>query len=155
MKPIDVTINDYQDMVALFHGESERGAAVLVGSYIENFLGIYLQSKMADQSLSEKIFGTNGPLSSFSQRIDFAPAFGLLSPIVCKELHLIRKIRNHFAHHPKEASFSTSPAREWVGSMIAAQNMPTSEGQNFKLEDEKLVYLVSAGMLVVTISNSQ
>jgi hypothetical protein len=40
MEPIDVTITDYQQMVDLFHAETDRGAAVLAGSYVENFFPI-------------------------------------------------------------------------------------------------------------------
>ena len=84
MEPVDVTITDYSQMVRLFHGESDRGAAVLAGSYVENFLGIYLRSRMTDKSLSDKIFSADGSLATFSQRIDFAQAFGFLPAGVCR-----------------------------------------------------------------------
>lgn len=140
-------------MVELFQGETDRGAAVLAGSYVENFLGLYLESLMVDQSLTEKVFGSNGSLSTFSQRIDFAQGFGFLNETLCAELQLIRKIRNHFAHHPKDASFMQSPVREWVGSLKSAQQVTFKDGGRFELGDPKLAYLMSAGMFVVLASN--
>ena len=152
MEPLDVTINDYEDMVELFRSESDRGAAVLAGSYVENFLGIYLKSRMADQSLSTKIFSPNGPLATFAQRIDFAQAFGFLSEVLCEELHLIRKIRNHFAHHPKSASFAASPAREWVASLRSSTEVSFPDERKFKVDEPKVAFLISAGMFVVLAS---
>ena len=79
MKPIDVTLADYQLMVTLFENESDRGAAVLAGSYIENHLGLYLRTKVIDSSVADRMFSSEGPLSTFGQRIDIAYAFGFLS----------------------------------------------------------------------------
>lgn len=153
MEPVDVTITDYHQMVELFHSETDRGAAVLAGSYMENFLGIYLRSRMHDSSLSDKMFSSTGPLATFAQRIDFSQAFGFLPPGVCTELHLIRKIRNHFAHHPKTASFALSPVRDWAASLRSAKEMQMPNGGTFKLDDSKVAYLISAGLIVVMIHN--
>ena len=57
MKPINVDITDYTQMVEMFHSETDRGAAVLAGSYIENYLGIFLKTKMTDDTLADNIFG--------------------------------------------------------------------------------------------------
>ena len=154
MKPIDVTPADYTQMVDLFNGETDRGAAVLAGSYVENFLGIFLRSCMVDASLSDKIFGSNGALSTFAQRIDFAQAFGFLPKPLCDDLHLIRKIRNHFAHHPKEAAFTASPVREWTALLHAATVVTTtSDGITFRLDDARTAYLVSVGMVMILANN--
>lgn len=153
MKPIDVTPADYSQMLDLFKGETDRGAAVLAGSYVENFLGIFLQACMVDASLSDRIFGSSGSLSTFSQRVDFAQAFGFLPKPLCADLHLIRKIRNHFAHHPKEASFKSSPVREWVASLHASKETVVGDGKTFKLDDERTAYLVSVGMVMILANN--
>lgn len=153
MKPIHVTPDDYNVMVDLFKGETDRGAAVLAGSYVENFLGIFLQSCMVDSSLSDKIFGTDGSLSTFSQRIDFSQAFGFLPKPLCADLHLIRKIRNHFAHHPKDASFNSSPVRDWIAALHASKEVAVGEGKTFKVDDERTAYLVSVGMVMILANN--
>jgi hypothetical protein len=43
MKPRQLKLEDYDLMVVLFHSESDRGAAVLAGYYVENVLGMYLR----------------------------------------------------------------------------------------------------------------
>jgi DNA-binding MltR family transcriptional regulator len=152
MKPVDATLEDYQSMVRLFSNESDRGAAVLAGSYVENHLGLYLRSKMADLSVAERIFSSDGSLSTFSQRIDFAQAFGFLSKAQCADLHLIKKIRNHFAHHPKDASFNDKPVSDWVENLIASRTkaiMPDGTKETLgALGDARLHYLISTGMFV-------
>jgi hypothetical protein len=153
MKPIDTTPSDYKEMVEMFKGETDRGAAVLAGSYVENFLGIYLTACMTDQTVTDRLFGANGALSTFANRIDFAQAFGFLPPALCADLHLIRKIRNHFAHHPKNASFSHSPVREWVSSLASTKEVNLGNGQMFKLDDPRTAYLVSAAMLMILANN--
>jgi len=149
MKPIDATLADYQSMVVLFQNESDRGAAVLAGSYVENHLGLHLRAKMIDSSVAERIFSSDGPLSTFFQRIYFAQAFGFLSKAQCSDLHLIKKVRNHFAHHPKDASFSDKPVSDWVENIIASKiQVAMPDGAAETVGDARLRYLISAGMFV-------
>ena len=149
MKPVDTTLADYQSMVTLFQNESDRGAAVLAGSYVENHLGLYLRTKMIAPSVAERIFSSDGSLSTFSQRIDFSQAFGFLSKAQCADLHLIKKIRNHFAHHPKEASFSDKPVSDWVENLIASKTkIKMPDGTTDSVGDARFCYLIFAGMFV-------
>lgn len=140
-------------MIESFDRESDRGAAVLAGSYAENSLGMFLESFIVDAEPKDRLFGANGSLSTFSQRIDFARAFGHLPNQVCVELHLIRKIRNHFAHHPKASSFSESPVREWSSSFVAAREIKFANGESFRLDDARIAYLVTIAMFMVLVHN--
>ena len=127
MKPKEIKYDQHNEMAEQFSSESDRGAAVLAGSYTENILGMYLQFKMKDKFLANELFNSNGPLSTFSQRIMIAQAYGFLSVDTCKSLNFIRKIRNHFAHHPFDSSFDESPVREWSDKLI--QLIPLREDQ--------------------------
>ena len=53
----------------------------------------------------KRLFRPEGPLGSFSARIDLAYALGLIGKKAARDLHLIRKIRNDFAHDPKTIMF--------------------------------------------------
>lgn len=153
MKPIDLTTTNYLEMQELLANESDRGAAVLAGSYVENFLGVYLKSKMIDKSLTDKIFSSGGSLSTFAQRINFSQAFGFLSKEQCADLHLIREIRNHFAHNPKDASFKENKVREWIQNLHSFKTeIPMNGGGVFKVDDGRSCYLISAGMFVAITS---
>jgi DNA-binding MltR family transcriptional regulator len=50
--------------------------------------------------------GGNAPFSSFSSKIDVAYRLGAISNRLCRDLHLVRKIRNDFAHNIEGCHFS-------------------------------------------------
>lgn len=152
MKPINTSLTDFQLMLTMFKNESDRGAAVLAGGYVENHLALFLKSKMKDPSIAERMFSSEGPLSTFSQRITLAQAFGFLSKEQCADLSLIKNIRNHFAHHPKEASFDEKPVSNWIPDLIATKTkISLPDGTKDIVGDARFCYLISAGMFVVLI----
>ena len=132
MKPHSLEISEYNLMVEQFRSESDRGAAVLAGSWVENVLGTYLEHNMVDQSKTHELFSSNGPLATFSQRISIGKAFGILSKNTADTLNYIREIRNHFAHHPLDASFDKSPVSEWVQHlmMLLEEQLNSYRGRN-------------------------
>jgi DNA-binding MltR family transcriptional regulator len=73
-----------------------------------------LRMKMGrlDNKLRKKLFTGYGPLSSFSARIDIAYALGLLSKDIAKEAHIIRGIRNVFAHATKQVNIDSPGIKE-------------------------------------------
>ncbi|MBK1681768.1 hypothetical protein CKO20_15455 [Rhodocyclus tenuis] len=101
-------------MVPSFNKESDRGAAILAGSFLEHYLGLFLKSKTVDEAVSEKLFSSMGPLSTFSQRIAIAYAFGFIDKQSYAALENIRKIRNYFAHHPVNGSFEDEEVKKRV-----------------------------------------
>lgn len=76
--PESLDIERLNAMVPSFNKESDRGAAILAGSFLEHYLGLFLQSLTVDNAVAEKLFGSMGPLSTFSQRIAVAYAFGFI-----------------------------------------------------------------------------
>ncbi len=158
MKLHDVKISNYNSMVELYHSETDRGAAVLAGSYVENVLGKYLIFQMEDKTLSDELFASNGPLSTFSQRIAISRAFGYISSNEASTLNYIRKIRNYFAHHPFDASFNESPVREWITQLLKLFNLAcnteytASNNKDNNLEvSRRNLYLISCGYFSTSI----
>ena len=68
---------------------------------------MYLKAFVVDAKVGEELFGALGPLSSFSQRTAMARAYGYISRKRYDDLTLIRQVRNHFAHHPLDATFAS------------------------------------------------
>lgn len=104
-------------MLDSFHKESSRGAAVLAAGFVENYLGYFLEQLVEDADAAKGLFDAMGPLSSFSQRIAIARAFGFIRKSTHDDLTLIRKVRNHFAHHPFDARFTTPEISQRVKLM--------------------------------------
>lgn len=90
--------------------ESDRGCALMAAAYLDERLADLLKSYFVDNNkIINKMFDFNGPFGTFSSRIDSAYALGLLPENVRKDIHLVRKIRNDFAHVSKPITFNDEP----------------------------------------------
>lgn len=83
-----------------FQKESDRAAVILSSSLIDEALTRLLSTFLvpcshARDGLFEDI---NSPMNNFSSKIDMSYRLGLISSKFTRDLHLIRKIRNSFAH---------------------------------------------------------
>jgi len=81
-----------------FTTESDRACAVLAGALLDSLLEHLLRKAMVPDS-SQELFRAQGPLGSFAAKIDLALALGLISHEDHRELTLVRRIRNDFAHY--------------------------------------------------------
>jgi hypothetical protein len=90
--------------------QTDRGAAIIGAALVENLLRRALESRMRLGTPLEKrtargLFGTMGPLSSFSAKIDLGLLLGLYPEDVRGDLHRIRDVRNQFAHDEAPRDF--------------------------------------------------
>jgi DNA-binding MltR family transcriptional regulator len=105
-------LNAYHGVLTRFHAESDRAAAVLGAAYLDGFLEDALRSSFAQGKPTDELFAGQGPLMSLGNKTKVAFALGLLSSeSLVRDVDLIRKIRNHFAHHIWDAAFDESPVR--------------------------------------------
>jgi hypothetical protein len=105
---------------AEFNKESDRARVILAAAMLEEMLEAMLRSYFvpiasADDSL---FMGANAPLASFSAKIDIAHRIVVISTRLCRDLHLVRKIRNDFAHNVAGCSFESSGVRSRVIELL-------------------------------------
>ena len=153
MKPIDLDIDNYQETVQAFHSETDRAAAVLAGSFVECFLAKYMRSVMVAEAKNE-LFDNNGPFATYSQRVQASHAFGIISTSEKRDLELIGKIRNHFAHHPLNAAFNEAPVVDWCNCLSTATVFPGNGGEPDKRLDNRNRFITAVSCLVATWHNS-
>ncbi len=117
----------WSELVDEIKGESDRGAAIVVAARIEEGLEVLLKAKLTPSISSEdELFDIPyAPLQSLSAKIDLAYRIGVISPDVWASLHLLRKLRNDFAHSSGKLDF-------------AAQQVQSHVRQLFKLNQEIL-----------------
>jgi len=139
----------YNKIVGLYHDETDRAAAVLAASFLEKQLEDCLKLFLVDDRSIEELFNGYGPLSSFSAKISIAFALGLISDDMKRDLTLMRKIRNHFAHHPSEISFGTSPARDLCANLSMAQPIRHENGEIFHEPNPRLQFLFTVGAITI------
>ena len=90
--------------------ESERGCALLAGAYLDCELEKLLIAKLvSNHKVTADFFRPDGPLGSFSARIDLAYLLGLIGKAARNDLHMIRKIRNEFGHSASSITFDDQP----------------------------------------------
>ena len=150
MKPDKVTLTDYNKIVEEFKNESDRGAAVLAGSLVENYLAMYLKSNMIDDQKIDDLFHGFGPFSTFSQRCESAYAFGLITIKQKKILSKIKDIRNHFAHKPFIATFEEPPISDLCKSISIKELLPetSDEGADFFDLNNRTIYMLAISLLI-------
>lgn len=94
--------------------ESDTGQVLIFGSYLEDRMLSLLKTRMVHlgtKSAEEELFGSNGPLSTFSSRITLCYQLGWLSGDTASRLRTFKGIRNDFAHRAFRMKLSDPSAR--------------------------------------------
>jgi hypothetical protein len=107
-----------------FAKESDRAAVIVTASIFDNSLSnLLLQHLVPNHSSNDELFdGANAPLASFSAKIAMSHRIGLISGHFARNLHLIRRIRNEFAHNIHGCSFEDSAIKSRVLELYKSQN---------------------------------
>lgn len=99
--------------------ETDRGCALMAAAFLDERLVDLIQSNLVnDERMSKKVFESSGPLGSFSSRIDIAYLMGLIPMNAVRDLHLLRKIRNDFAHVSDKLTFETPEIADRCGALF-------------------------------------
>jgi len=116
-------MKQFRDYLSLLKREfdqgSDRSCAVVVASMLDERLYSLLRLTLVpNASRHDSLFnGPSAPLNSFSSKIDMAFRIGLFSDKFARDLHIIRKIRNSFAHSFEPQSFDTPNISNRVGEL--------------------------------------
>ena len=103
-KYVEQQLSKFRDQ---FEKESDRAKVILSAAMLETALENLLKAQLAPSASSEDslLEGAYAPISTFSAKIDLAHRLGLISTKFAKDLHLIRRIRNDFAHNVQSCDF--------------------------------------------------
>lgn len=108
---------DYYDILQKeFESESDRAAVIVAASMLDELLRTLLMARLIPvSSATDELFdGANAPLGTFSSRIEMAYRIGVVSVKFARDLHLVRRIRNDFAHNIHGCSFEDTRVRSRV-----------------------------------------
>jgi len=102
-----------------FSKESDRASVILTSSIIEELLGKLLLCRLAPTPAAsdELLDGANAPMSTFSSRISVCYRIGLISATLARDLNIVRRIRNEFAHNVIGANFSNRATTNRIGEL--------------------------------------
>lgn len=87
--------------------ESARGVVLIATAMLEEALReLLLAFLVPNASATDTLIdGPNSPMGTLSAKIDAAYRLGIVSHSFCRDLHLIRRLRNDVAHQPKGFKF--------------------------------------------------
>jgi hypothetical protein len=120
---------EYEEFWSFLEDETSRGLAVVVAAYFDEKLGSMLGK----------------PKASFAVRINDALANNLITQNECDDLHVMRSLRNSFAHKLRAKDFDPAMQQEIDGLktwQIAVGELPTYE-ELFPTARERLLYVAA------------
>lgn len=110
-------ISGLTDVFRELQSGSDRAVAVVGGALIDEIMRrVLMQTLRADDKVQKDVLDGNGPMSTFSARINMSYLLGLYGKEVHHDLHILRKVRNEFAHE-LTATFSTNRIKDLVGNL--------------------------------------
>lgn len=109
--------------------ESTRAKVVLAACYLDELLHqlLAIVLKPAERKKDPLLDEPQAPLGTYSSKIELTYRLGLISDSTHKSLHLVRRIRNEFAHNLDNCSFDTAAIRDWNLELHELNNHATQE----------------------------
>jgi hypothetical protein len=90
--------------------KNDRAAATVAVATVEYALQLAIEARyQLSIEGRKKLFdsGPQSPLSTLYSKIEFASAMGVIDQKTSEDLHILRKIRNEFAHEINPVSFNS------------------------------------------------
>ncbi len=108
-----------------FANETDRGAVVLACSLVDNALTTLLQIHLLPSPDSEDALFDGGmaPLSHFNSKINFTQRLGLISSRLARDIHLVRKMRNEFAHNIDGSTLESGKIKQYLTTLISSSEI--------------------------------
>jgi DNA-binding MltR family transcriptional regulator len=108
------TEEEFQALTKAWEILTDREAAIVGGSFLEDRLAVAIKSifvklppkgNTAKQLTEAALFDGYGPLATFNAKIDIGFALGLYDNNRWNDFHIIRSVRNEFAHAFESLTF--------------------------------------------------
>lgn len=124
----------FKKFVEEFKSESDRAAVILGAAKLDVLLYQLLQAALRPcTGKSDELLDGDSPLATFSARIAMSHRLGLIDDDFCRALHLIRRIRNSFAHELSGISLDSGAHRDRIRELVA----PLKKHESFDYVLEK------------------
>jgi len=119
-------LTDWKGFYEEIQNESPRAAVIIASAFLDAQLRNLLSKYFVDDpKIANELLGSennpDGPLSSFSSRIKAAYCLGLIGKGMYHDLHIIRRIRNKFAHKMHGYTFDEPEIVSWCKSLKLAK----------------------------------
>lgn len=114
----DNTLAELNRFLALVSGQDDRAMVLSLATFIEDTLGRLLLAYFRNcKATRELVDGFNAPLGTLGARIKAVYAFGLVTEEQYKDMEILRKVRNLFAHNWEGISLDHQDIKAMVGQL--------------------------------------
>jgi len=118
----------FAKFVGEFKEETDRAAVILAAAKLDVLLYQLFRKVLVPIPVpQDELLDQDRPLSSFGAKINLCHRLGLIDAEFAQALHMIRKIRNEFAHELANSKLSEGPHRDRVRTLV----MPFGRVRNF------------------------
>ena len=99
------------DFIGEMKEENDRAVVIVGAANIDTLLRKLVESSLLPpmNKKEDELLSGDSPLSSFSSKINLCYRLALIDKELCQTLHILRKIRNSFAHEIKGCDLSIPP----------------------------------------------
>ena len=127
-------VREFRVFIDEFKNETDRAAVVLGAAKIDLMLYQILQRVLLPSPTGkDELLDSENPLGTFSSRIHMCHRLGLITAGFAKALHLVRKIRNSFAHELSSIKLESGPHRDRINELV----MPFKDNSIFQALRQK------------------
>lgn len=146
---------DIKNLLGLLSKESDRGAVVLMGSFIEDALFERIVKKLPDLDPPgiKNLIRSGGMLNGFANKITLAHAQGLIDDELVRMLEIIKLMRNASAHSRLPIGFATPALRDVMMSLFNDTNAEELRDSTDPLF-LRFAFVVVSGYLFMRISGT-
>lgn len=103
-----------------FSEESDRAAVVLGAAKLDfSLYQLLVRFLLPSSGSRDELLEGDSPLSTFSAKINLCFRLGLIDAEFTRALHMIRKIRNEFAHDVSSSKLDAGSHRDRIRDLIA------------------------------------
>lgn len=134
--------------------ESDRGKALIIGSYLEEIVAFLISSVCVSENLAEKLLGHQSPAGTFRAKIVLASALGLIDQEEVGALRVVQRIRNKAAHFDSRRNVSVEVEFRWSSHSSQVEQFATSFGVSLSATDDDELgeaFVVASRMLAVRL----
>lgn len=131
--------------------ENDRGAIILTGSALEEVLQrqIKISAPHLNSADKDALFGFNGPIGTFSNKLRIAHVMGLISRDTYQRIDLVREMRNACAHSREPISFDQPAIRD--ATIAFAGGLRIDIGDDKDQKDLRQAFLLAGVLMMATV----
>ncbi len=112
------TLENLNRFLSLVGAQDDRAMVLSLATFIEDTLGRLLIAYFRDcKATKDLVEGFSAPLGTLGSRTKAAYSFGLVTEAQYKDMEILRKVRNQFAHNWEGVSLSRNDIQALIGQL--------------------------------------